>query len=121
MKLTDLKLGFGTLRYVAGEDEVPYSVTQTDDVTFHNHAKPGRPAYYDVSFQVSATVEIEGVSEFTVFSVSIPVIGKSGNSSYKEVESEAARQLAPVLRLFAEDIERQVAASEDQTDVADQA
>ena len=116
----DAKLGFGTVRFFGKIDPVPETVSRQGNVTIKNAAQPGQPAYFDVSYQLQFLADRDGISEFNVFTVSLPLTGISHDTPYSRVEGEAARQLAPMLRSFADEIEKLVAESEKQPDTTDQ-
>jgi hypothetical protein len=112
MEIRKLQLGFGRLVYHSEIEAIPASVVTEGNVTTHTAETLGRPHYFEATFQISGDVEHDGIAVFNVFSIDVPVVGRSGRSPYAEIESEAARQLAPILRLFAEEIEKQVAETE---------
>jgi hypothetical protein len=112
VQIRKLKLGFGRVVYSPKVETIPASVVTEGNVTTHTPENPGQPSYFAATFQISGDVEHDGVELFNVFSLDVPVVGGSGRSPYAEIESEAARQLAPILRLFAEELEKQVAETE---------
>lgn len=119
VQIQNLKFGFGTLTYRGRVEAIPASVVKQGNVTTHNAAQPGSPAYFEVAFQIQGHVEEDGVSEFHIFNLTVPLIDKPADSSYSEIEAEAAKQLAPMLRLFADEIERQVAETDAPAEVVD--
>ena len=112
MQLHDLQIGFGSIKFQGPIKGVSASVTREGNVTTHNPAQVGRPARFDVSFQIQGNIEDSQVVEFQVFALTVPVVDKPAMSAYAHIEAEAARHLAPILRLFADAIEKEVAATE---------
>jgi hypothetical protein len=107
--LIDVSFGHGTLRYFSAVDEVPATSKTTGNVTVNNMGSPGSPAYFEVSFMLSADFEEGGMTRTNIFHWNVSVLDMNIKSSYRDVESEAARKIGPMLRQLADSIEKQVA------------
>ncbi len=111
-EISDVQLGFGAIAFRGGVAAEPASVVRQGNVTVHNEAKPGQPMSFEGSFQISCYSKEDAISLFNVFTVNLPVVGEPADSPYSAIESKAARQIAPMLRSIADEVERQIAEAE---------
>lgn len=80
------------------------------EIAIHNYGLPARPAHYQVSFVITFECEERGVRYRDMSHWTCMLLTDDDTLSYREVESRAARQLAPMLRAVADQVEEQVAA-----------
>ena len=99
----------GQIAYQGTIEPTPATSTTSGNVTVTNTAQPGRPAHYDVSFTIHFETGDSPLQAATIFSVHLRLPGFGRDAPYGQVESLAARQVAPVLRAVADQIEQQVA------------
>jgi hypothetical protein len=100
--------GNGSVRFFKAVKAVPPSTRTEGIVTINEAGHPGAPAHYEVEFYISAALEHEGAETLLSFPVSILIAGKTDDAPYREIEAEAARQIAPILRSVSDQIEQQV-------------
>jgi hypothetical protein len=107
--LENLEFGNGRVTYVSKVDPTPRTERSdtNGNVTINNitEAQPGRPAFYDVTFILTANFENAGVKFSNVFSWECVVPEESDRAQYRSVEDQAAKQIAPMLRTLADQIE----------------
>lgn len=108
-KITTVEFGNGEIRFVAKVDPVPASSKTTGNVTVNNSAQPGSPAHYRTSFMLSTDLEEEGVIASNVFHWNSVVLNDDQNASYRAIEDQAVRQIAPLLRAVADEMDKAVA------------
>ncbi len=105
----DVAFGNGDVTFYSKVDAVPASSETNGNVTINHSGKPEVPARFEVSFMLSVTAEEAGLEFSNVFHLKTLVKEGDSNASYRQVESEAARHLAPMLRSVADKIEQNVA------------
>jgi hypothetical protein len=107
-KLTEAKLGFGSVRCIPARPEVPETREQLDDGTHIHMGSPAREAFCEVDFRIECSYgsEEEGFSNVVLWSVRLA--GDKADLPFSEVEAEAARLIAPMLRDVADSVEKQV-------------
>lgn len=107
-RLLDVAFPNGEIFYVAKVPEVPATTETKGNVTINNMGSPGVPSYFEVSFRTVATFDHDGVHRDFYLTPSIVISGHSKDSTFREIESKAARSVAPMLRAIADEIEQQV-------------
>ena len=118
VNVRETSVGFGTVRLIGKVDPVLETVEKHGNVTVRNAGSAGQPAYFEVAHQIQFYTEQSGISLFNVFSLTIPLTDILPDTPYTQIELEAARQLALVLRSCAQQIEALVMASEAKGDEA---
>jgi hypothetical protein len=58
----------------------------------------------------------EEVSESNIFTIKVPIVGMKGGTPFLDVEQAAMRQLGPLLRAFADEVEKTVEKALDDSD-----
>lgn len=112
LTMTEMNLGYGSVRYYPKIEAVPESSETTGNVTVNNMGSPEIAAHHLVTFHLDSAFEGSGLRIPIQFSWSVIVAGMEPEASYLQVESEAARLIAPMLRDVAASIEEQVADSD---------
>lgn len=125
-EVKDVSFGYGSVRHVREVEETPTTTHVNGNVTVNNMGRPGVAGHFEVTFMISCDVEDEGHEVRNVFHWTSIVPEPSKTAPYLEVESAAARQLAPLFRQVAQALEDQVkdfdaknASQEDQASVSD--
>ena len=90
------------------------------NVTIHiRHSHAAIPAHFQVSFNITVDHEEQGLAIQHVFELSQIVLNQNDAAPYREVEAQGARQLAPMLRGVADQIEKAVAEFDERAKPAD--
>src|SRR4051794_18768802 len=101
--------GNGTVLYLKKVEgraaETKTSVENNVTLNVHNAELREIPAHYEVSFQIAAKSDHDGIEVTNFFTVTTLVAEPSDQASYRGVEDRAARELAPILRAIADRIE----------------
>jgi len=105
---TDVEFGYGQVRFNHAIEAIPATEQRDGNVILKNAAIPGQPAYFEISTMISAKHEESGISVSNIFYLNVILSGLAKDTPYAEVDAQAARKLAPLLRDMAESIERQV-------------
>ncbi|HZW15430.1 MAG TPA: hypothetical protein VFF66_04150 [Brevundimonas sp.] len=108
-ELKDIRWGNGTVRYFSEVEPTPTTSKTTGNVTVNNMGQPGLPAYYEVTYMLSCDFEASGVEITNHVHWTAALTGVGRDAPYGEVEAEGARQIAPMLRSVADQIEKLVA------------
>ena len=112
-KLNSASVGHGSVTYVAEQPSIPDSSETTGNVTVNVFGREGRSACWAVSYQISVDFENGGGPSLGLLGWEVRLPAEApADARYHEVEAEAARQIAPMLRAVADSIEKQVAESE---------
>jgi hypothetical protein len=107
-KVTRASIGYGSVEYRKEVEAVPKSSKTTGNVTVNNMGSLGLPAHYKVNFYIGFDLQAEEIQENSYVSISVPLVGKSAEASYGEVEASAALQLPSLLRDLAAELEKQI-------------
>jgi hypothetical protein len=107
--LIDVAFGHGSVQLIPKVDAVPTTSKTTGNTTVNVVGSPEKPGYFQTSFMLSCDFSEAGREFSNIFhwTVVTPLGDKS--VSYTEVEADAARQLAPMLRAAADKVEQLVA------------
>ena len=108
-KITSVEFGNGEIRFVGKVDPVPASSKTTGNVTVNNSAQPGVPSHYLTNFMISAELEEKGLTARNVFQWNSVVLSDDQNAPYRAIEDQAVRQIAPLLRAVADEMDKAVA------------
>lgn len=108
-QLKGAEIGYGQVEFIAELPAEPASSRHEGNVTYSNAGSPGRPAYFSTAFMLTAELEHEGVAFRNIFHWNGVVTDLPKSAPYSEVELQAAQQIAPMLRAFADRIEQLVA------------
>lgn len=108
-KLKSVNFGFGTIGYVPEQPAMPATTETKGNVTVNNMGSPGQAAFWEVTNMFSCIFEAEDETFSNIFHLTTRLPGTAGETPYIEIEAEAARQFAPMLRAVADSIEKQVA------------
>jgi len=109
VKTTAVGFGYGSVTYRYEIEAVPPSSKTEGNVTINNSGSPGCPAHYEVEPMITVDHDAGGVIFSNTFHWKVVVVGLPKNAPYSEIDAEAARQIAPMLRDAANLIEKQVA------------
>jgi hypothetical protein len=109
IELNSVSFGNGDVTFIKEVEATPTTSETTGNVTVKNVGHPGVPAYFEVTFMLGCDWQDGPIQFSNFFHLKALVLGKSRESSYLAVEAEAARSLAPMLRMIADDVEGQVA------------
>src|SRR4051812_28930475 len=105
-----LQIGNGQVAFVTKVDPTPTTSETSGSVTINNIGRPGKPAHYEITFSISVD-SLEGrVEGYNTFLWNEIVLDERDDVPYREVEAKAARQIAPMLRAVADQVEKEVAA-----------
>ncbi len=107
--IVNVRFGNGQITYNGEVDPTPTRTEKQGAVTIQNHGSPGKPAHFNTSFMLTVECEHEGIRFNNVFHWDDVVLGKKDGDSYRSIEDEAARKLAPALRAAADLIEKEIA------------
>jgi hypothetical protein len=107
--LKDVEFGYGAITHCAEIPATPTTTERDGNVTIHNEGSPGVPGHFRYSAMLSADFEEEGVKFHNIFHWETLIVGKPGGTPYAELDADAARHIAPMLRDVAASIEAQVA------------
>ena len=122
MSELDVKFGFGSMAYIPEVEAVPEKTEKVNDHTYIHTGSAGREAYSQVTFYLDCKFGPEDDRISNPISWTVRVPGKlKGDTPYAQVENEAARQIAPMLRAVADQVEKLVADAEasERTDYAE--
>ena len=103
-----LSLQNGSATFNRGKEEILPSTSYSGNVTVNQSGAPGIAPHFEVSFLIGAEVEAGGVLRSNYFSWACIVPAQTPDVSYRDVETDAARMLAPMLRSLADEIEKDV-------------
>jgi hypothetical protein len=109
IELKQVRYGNGSVRFFAEVEPTPTTSETHGNVTVNNMGKPGSPARYEVTYMISSDFEMEGVEVNNVFHWTVALTGVHRDDPYAGIEAAGARQLAPMLRAVADQIEKEVA------------
>jgi hypothetical protein len=109
-QLKSAAIAHGAVTYISAEPAVPDSSETKGKVTVNVVGRAEKPAYWNVYYSIHASFEGGGGPALGTigWDVRLPV-QSAADAKYSEVEAEAARQIAPMLRAVADAIEKQVA------------
>lgn len=110
--MTELKsvdFAYGSVTFYKKIEAVPTTTKREGNVTINNMGTPEIPSFHEVSYVLTCNFG-DGPREFSnTFHWEVRVEDKGRNAPYGEIEAEAARKIAPMLRAVADEIERAVA------------
>lgn len=109
IQTNSVEFGYGRVSFNHAVEPVPASTQRNGNVTINNAAIPGRPAYFEISTMIRVQHEEEGIVFSNVLHLDVALTGLPKDTPYAEVDAQAARKLAPLLREIADSIEQQVA------------
>ena len=95
------------------------TTNKSGNATTINAAQPGDPAHYLTTFRINFELESGGRRVGNYLGITVSVPNGSVRAAYREVEIEAAQQLAPALRAVADQIEAEVEAVDGKPEPAD--
>lgn len=102
----------GSVRFVPptpGRPETREKVAGSlTDITIVNSETKGSPAFFEVSFFISCSHDVDGIETSNAFTLETVVPAADNESSYSQVEDNAALQLPGLLRDLAELIEADI-------------
>ena len=112
MSIKDVSIGHGSVTYFSEIKPRP----ETKETKHHgnvttnviNAAVDGIPAHYGVTFMLNSTFETEGIETQNVFHWNCVVVEPDDLARYRSVEDQGARQIAPMLRSLADQLESQL-------------
>ena len=109
--LTDVTIDHAQVVYRPAVDPVPSSTTTTEDGTVISivNDEIGSPAHFEASFSISAAFSQNGLDFRNFLAWACVVPNEQDDAQFFEVETQAARQIAPMLRALADQVEKQVA------------
>jgi len=105
----------GTVRFIPEIIATPETKKTTGNTTIINKATTGRAAYFEVSFFISETHEVDEISASNMFHWKCAVPATKDARPYFDIESAAAHQIAPLLRELADLIDESVANTDKET------
>lgn len=109
MPIENLQVGYGSIAFQRNIDPVPPSTKVSGNVTINNAGSPGSAAHYVSTHQISFSHKEGELDQFNVFSIGQVVPMNVIDTPYSEVELVAAQNLPELLRLAADEIEKQLA------------
>lgn len=107
--LKDVRYGNGSVRFFGEVEPIPATSETRDNITINNMGQPGEPARFEVTYMIACDFEMDGVEVNNLFHWTVALTGVHRDDPYAGIEAEGARQLAPMLRSVADQIEKQVA------------
>lgn len=109
--VTEVELHSGQVQFRKEQAPTPPSSSRQGSVTVNVSGSPGSAARFDVSFMVWITCEEQGEDASSTFVLNTFVLSGDDRLPYREVEEQAARQLSPMLRSAADQIDQQIEAA----------
>ena len=109
LELKNVRYGNGSVRFFAEVEPTPTTTETRDNITINNMGQPGTPARYEVTYMIATEFEMDGVEIRNTFHWDVALTGVNREDSYVGIEAAGARQLAPMLRAVADQIEKEVA------------
>ncbi len=103
------RFGNGQVEYRSEVEPVPPTSEKTGNVTVNVTGSEGVSAHYKVTFMIQAELEESNHALNNIFHWSLVVPSEDENASYRDVEDQAARQIAPTLRAVADLVDQQIA------------
>ncbi len=113
LKLTEVSLSHGEIRYNPKIVAVPTETIKKGNTTINNMGTPEKSAYFSSSHMITCQYECGEHSFSNVIHWESLTLMHERDAQHFEVESEAARRIAPMLRAVADEIEKQVARYDD--------
>ncbi|MDQ0454727.1 hypothetical protein [Rhizobium paknamense] len=107
-KITGVSLNNGNIVFVGAVPAVPPSSKTTGNLTINNPGSSGVDAHFKATFMVTVDMEADGIPFTNIFHWEDVVLSETDAVPYREIESIAARNLAPALRAAADQIEAAV-------------
>lgn len=110
--MTDLTLssfGNGEIRYIAKIDAIPPTSETTDNVTIKNMGRDAVPGHFETSFMMQIKIEESGIDAYSTLHWNDVVLADRADISYRAIEDQAARRIAPMLRSLADRIDQAMA------------
>jgi len=112
---TEVEFGYSSVVYRQEIPAVPTTTQRDGNVTINNIGTPGVPASFEVTSMITADHEAGDVKFHNIFHWKVVLVGLPKDAPYSEVDAEAARRLAPMLRDVADLIEQQVKAYDERS------
>lgn len=109
VEIVDVSMGYGDISFTRKIEAVPGTSETTGNVTINNAGTVGKPSHFDTSFMISADAKVGDVEFTNIFHWKVVVLADSVDVPYSEVEEQAARQISPMLRAVADNIDQQLA------------
>ena len=106
--VTEVSFGNGRVVFNSRVDAVPPSSETKGNVTINNMGQSGSPAHFEVTFMISVGGKVNNLDNKNIFHWTTVVPVEDQETSYREIESQGAQQLAPMLRSVADKIEKLV-------------
>lgn len=106
--IKDVQIHHGEVKFVPEIEATPTTTKTEGNVTINNMGQPGYPAYFDVGFFISVDIEESGLESMNSIHWNVPVQRNDDTAPYREVETQAALLIAPMLRAAADLIEKKV-------------
>lgn len=106
--ITKVELGPGSIVYLKCEEGRPETVETKLNITVKTPAIPSVPAHYSVIFPVSFEYEEGPHRSRSSIDFYCVVQDADENAPYREIESQAVLQIAPMLRSVADQIEQSI-------------
>lgn len=104
-----LTLNNGTIQYFSKIDAVPTTSEKAENVTVNIVGREEVPAHFQTSFMISVEIEEGPLKTGNVFHWNDVVPVAEPDAPYRSIEDQAARRIAPMLRLLADQIEADIA------------
>ena len=106
--IKNVGFGYGEIQYYSKVESVPETTETTGIVTITNPAIAEIPSHFVASFQIKFTAENQTLQISNALHFSLPIPSLDSDVSFLKIESEAARQIAPMLRFLADSVEAQM-------------
>jgi len=100
----------GVISRVSGREASPRTEEFRDGITYINEAVEGTPPSFEVDFKIISSFRVGGDTAHPYISISVPVAVESKNTSFRDIEDQAVREVVPILRAVADAVEKQLAA-----------
>jgi hypothetical protein len=107
--VTNAFLRNGNIRFVKQVNEIEPTTEKNGNVTTNYSGQPGVPGHFETSFMIRIEMEENGIQFNNVFHWNDIVLSDKDAVPYRDIETIAARNLAPTLRAAADLIEQAVA------------
>jgi hypothetical protein len=104
----EVKLGFGHVLCVPAVPETPETHETGDDGVHIHTSSPAQEAYCEVQFMIDCSNKDLSNPISNIFHWTVRLAGDKADVPYSQVEAEAARLVAPMLRDVADRVEKQV-------------
>lgn len=109
-KVETVVLGPGAVAFKRGEPPLPASEETAGNIRIEHAARPGLPAHFEVAFQIEVIVSSGDALCRSILDLTVPMTSEDDATPYRQIESEAARSLAPAFRSVADRLQALVEA-----------